>query len=300
MIGSANFHFLGVHDPSLATLRGFAERYFQDDPPTALIKLRQLAEALAKLVAAHHALYLGERETFEQTLRRLSYDRILPRPIIEVFHRVRTLGNIAAHEGKGTHGDALSALKLAREGAVWFHRTYGKEPNFRPGPFKPPAEPEDATLPLKAEMAARLASLQAEAERTPKAKVVALVTRSEEAAEKIDLDEAETRALIDQQLQDSGWEADTKRLRWGSGLRPTKGRNIAIAEWSTDSGPADYALFAGTKLVGVVEAKRKRKNVSAAIDQAERYSIGLSEVGGGELPGGPWGDHVVPFVFARH
>jgi type I restriction enzyme R subunit len=140
--------------PSLATLGGLAERYFRDDPPTALIKLRQLAEALAKLVAAHHALYLGERETFEQTLRRLSYDGILPRPIIEVFHRVRTLGNIAAHEGKGTHGDALSALKLAREGAVWFHRTYGKESNFRPGPFKPPAEPEDATLPLKAEIEA--------------------------------------------------------------------------------------------------------------------------------------------------
>jgi len=110
MIASANFQFLGVHDPSLATLGGLAERYFRDDPPTALIKLRQLAEALAKLVAAHHALYLGERETFEQTLRRLSYDRILPRPIIEVFHRVRTLGNIAAHEGKGTHGDAAPAV----------------------------------------------------------------------------------------------------------------------------------------------------------------------------------------------
>ena len=139
MIGSANFHFLGVHDPSLATLGGLAERYFRDDPPTGLIKLRQLAEGLAKLVAAHHALYLGERETFEQTLRRLSYDRILPRAMVEVFHRVRTLGNTAAHEGKGTHGDALSGLKLAREIAVWFHRTYGKDPNFRPGPFKPPA-----------------------------------------------------------------------------------------------------------------------------------------------------------------
>ena len=75
---------------------------------------------------------------------------------------------------------------------------------------------------------------------------------------------------------------------------------MAIAEWPTASGPADYALFAGLKLVGVVEAKRKRKNVSAAIDQAERYSIGLSEVGGGELPGGPWGDHAVPFVFAAN
>ena len=52
---------------------------------------------------------------------------------------------------------------------------------------------------------------------------------------------------------------------------------MAIAEWPTADGPADYALFVGTKLVGVVEAKRKRKNVSAAIDQAERYSTGSAQ-----------------------
>ena len=30
---------------------------------------------------------------------------------------------------------------------------------------------------------------------------------------------------------------------------------MAIAEWPTANGPADYALFVGTVLVGVVEAK---------------------------------------------
>jgi type I restriction enzyme R subunit len=30
---------------------------------------------------------------------------------------------------------------------------------------------------------------------------------------------------------------------------------MAIAEWPTATGPADYALFVGTTLVGVVEAK---------------------------------------------
>jgi type I restriction enzyme R subunit len=45
---------------------------------------------------------------------------------------------------------------------------------------------------------------------------------------------------------------------------------MAIAEWPTESGPADYALFVGLTCVAVIEAKRKRKNVSAAIDQAER------------------------------
>ena len=61
-----------------------------------------------------------------------------------------------------------------------------------------------------------------------------------------------------------------------SGARPTKGKAMAIAEWPTENGPADYALFVGLACVGVIEAKRKRKNVSAAIDQAERYSRGFS------------------------
>src|SRR5215211_7910326 len=93
-----NFDFLRAHDPTLVQLGGLAERYFRDDPSTALVKLRQFIELLSKLIAAHHAVYLGERETFEDTLRRLSYERILPREAADVFHHLRKLGNIAAHE----------------------------------------------------------------------------------------------------------------------------------------------------------------------------------------------------------
>ena len=60
-------------------------------------------------------------------------------------------------------------------------------------------------------------------------------------------------------------------------------------------------MFVGLTLVGVVEAKRRRKNVSAAIDQSERYSNGI---GASEdfsfAGGGPWGTHKVPFVFAAN
>lgn len=70
-MASANFSFLEVHDARLVTLGGFAEQYFRDDPSTAIVKLRQFAELMAKLIAAHHATYRDERETFEETLRRL-------------------------------------------------------------------------------------------------------------------------------------------------------------------------------------------------------------------------------------
>ena len=54
---------------------------------------------------------------------------------------LRKAGNRAAHETIGNHSDALSALKFARQLGIWFHRTYGKQPDFKPGPFVPPPEP---------------------------------------------------------------------------------------------------------------------------------------------------------------
>lgn len=359
MAASPNFGFLGEHDARLAVLGGFAEQYFRDDPSTAIVKLRQFAELLAKLIAAHHATYRDERETFEETLRRLSYERIIPKEAADIFHALRKAGNSAVHEAKGDHTRALTALKFARSLGVWFHCTYGRQPTFNPGPFVPPQQPVDFTGPLREEiqalrrrvaetedaaararreadeqlraretveerlkreaderatweqlaqeteaekvaLTAKLAALQGQAEAAPRAEVLKLVERGEEAATKLDLDEAETRALIDQQLRDSGWDADTKTLRYSAGVRPAKGRNMAIAEWPTATGPADYALFAGTTLIGVVEAKRKRKNVSAAIDQSERYSVAIKDSSDFVLAGGPWGEHRVPFVFAAN
>jgi type I restriction enzyme R subunit len=134
MPGTSNFGFLEGHDVRLATFGAQAERYFRDDPPTAIVKLRQFAELLAKLVAAHHALYLGERETFDETLRRLSFERIVPKETADLFHVLRKFGNAAVHDAKGGHADALASLKFARQLGVWFHRTYGRQPNFNPGP----------------------------------------------------------------------------------------------------------------------------------------------------------------------
>ena len=140
----------------------------------------------------------------------------------------------------------------------------------------------------KNRIAAELSALQSAAAGSPRAKLQQVFELAQEAAAAIDLDEADTRALIDRQLRDRGWLADSKSSRYSKGARPTKGTSMAIAEWPTANGPADYALFVGTTCVALVEAKRKRKNVQAAIDQTSRYSQGFNGVGV-ELPeGGPW------------
>ena len=123
---------------------------------------------------------------------------------------------------------------------------------------------------------------------------------SKEAAEEVALTEADTRVLIDRQLEAAGWEADSAKIRFSKGVRPEKGKNKAIAEWPTNKGFADYVLFNGLAAIAVVEAKRKATDVYSAVDQAKRYSRGFQTHDSCEPAGGPWGKYKVPFVFATN
>jgi type I restriction enzyme R subunit len=156
---------------------------------------------------------------------------------------------------------------------------------------------------LKAErerLSNELSALQAQTAAAPAAEVQRRIDSAQEAGENLDLDEADTRRLIDEQLREAGWEAYTGELTYAKGVRPQKGRNMAIAEWPTSKGPADYVLFVGLKVVAVVEAKRKRKDVAGSIEQSKRYSRGYLVRGEEELQGGPWGEYQVPFLFATN
>lgn len=140
-----------------------------------------------------------------------------------------------------------------------------------------------------ARLAAELATLQAAAAAAPPAAVAAIVEQATVAAEAIELDEAATRRIIDAQLRAVGWQVDSVELTYGKGARPQKGKNLAIAEWPTKRGPADYVLFVGLTPVAVVEAKRANKDVSASLEQAKRYSREYVLPADQASPGGPWG-----------
>ncbi|RUT09016.1 hypothetical protein DSM106972_010690 [Dulcicalothrix desertica PCC 7102] len=141
---------------------------------------------------------------------------------------------------------------------------------------------------------------QAAAQNESKQDIQEIIERAQVASDNIDLDERETRRLIDVQLRQAGWEADSENITYGKGVRPTKGKNLAIAEVPTGDGRADYILCVGLQVVAVVEAKRQSTDVSGAIDQAKRYSRGYIVRGNEILPGSPWGEYKVPFVFATN
>src|ERR1700716_1364720 len=95
---SSNFGFLAAQDERFARLGALAERYFFDDAPSTLIKLRQLGEFIAKDVAARHGLLPSSVAAFDA------------REVAELFFHLKSVGNAAVHENIGTTAQALSAL----------------------------------------------------------------------------------------------------------------------------------------------------------------------------------------------
>ena len=361
-VKTLNFSFLKKSEPVLASLGGLAERYFTSDPNTCLLKLRQFGEILAKIVAARTGLLEDQEISQFDLLKVLERNGYLQHQHADLFHGIRRAGNAASHSGTGDFQTALHNLKMARELAIWFARSFGGQRNLKAGPFVPIPMSDNADKRLREEQeelrtklqealktqkelsleideahkreveaAARAeksakerqeweafaqeieidfknreAELQAalnEAQKLgaaiPATEKAQLKEQANEAANALDLDEHDTRRIIDQQLRDAGWEADTNVRRYANGYRPEKGINQAIAEWPTTSGPADYVLFKGTTAIAVVEAKRKNKSVSGVIKQAKRYSRDFKDK---EfcLDEGPWQKYKVPFLFSTN
>ncbi len=81
--------------------------------------------------------------------------------------------------------------------------------------------------------------------------------------------EQKARDKIDAMLIEAGWVVQgNKKIDFNAGL------GIAIREYQTDVGPADYALFVDKKAVGVIEAKREKEaqNITTVEEQSGDYA----------------------------
>ncbi|MBP1149211.1 type I restriction-modification enzyme R subunit C-terminal domain-containing protein [Methylocaldum sp. RMAD-M] len=81
--------------------------------------------------------------------------------------------------------------------------------------------------------------------------------------------ETKARQQIDKKLEQAGWAIqDLKDLNLGAAL------GVAVREYPTDTGPADYVLFVNREAAGVIEAKRDEagENLTVAENQTARYA----------------------------
>src|SRR5690606_41145800 len=81
--------------------------------------------------------------------------------------------------------------------------------------------------------------------------------------------EQKARDKIDQMLRESGWTVQSKKK---VDLSASKG--VAIREYQTDVGPADYVLFVDRIPIGIIEAKREDEGhrLTVVEDQSSNYA----------------------------
>lgn len=313
----SNFQFLEQRWPMLADLGKLAEKNIYQDSNTSLIKLGMFAELIVDYMFAYDNLEAPYENSQLNKIRILKQNDLLPYEIDQILYTLRISRNKAAHENYSSAEDAKTNTSLAFKLAIWFMEVYG-EWNYKPQDFLMPTKAnEKASIDqlkkeseeLTKDYEIKLKELKAELDKLRNQKTdeetKARKEKSARAASLIELNEDETRKLIDEQLRSCGWEVDTKIFRYANGIRPQKNKNMAIAEWPTSavgsrkSGRADYALFVGTELVGLVEAKRGSKDIPSDIEDCKDYAKNIKDEHS-EYVIRTWGDYKVPFLFSTN
>ena len=98
--------------------------------------------------------------------------------------------------------------------------------------------------------------------------------------------EQQARQAIDAMLVASGWVVqDAKAINIGAAL------GVAVREYHTDVGPADYILFVDRVPMGVVEAKKP--------EEAEKFTVHEGQAEGYATAKLRWtiGQSILPFIY---
>lgn len=306
----SNFTFLKTHWEDLGNTGELAENYVFSDPNTSMIKQGMFAERLVKYMLAYDGIPEPDYDNTHANRIKLlkSYD-LLPRDIDDTLFVIRKMRNDATHAGDDDLKRAKDNLQLTFNLAVWFMQTYG-DYKYVPEQYVEPVEAavkEEQLEKENRELEEKYKALEAEIENIRKNGKADQKRRTSafKNAQSVHLSEAQTRELIDEQLRLAGWEADTQNIRYSKNARPEKGTFKAIAEWPTDSslgnkGFADYALFIGEQLVGIIEAKKMDTDVFGALNvQAKDYAKNIRKEDHKYVIK-KFSDYLVPFVFATN
>ena len=304
----SNFDFLKEKFPVLANFGELAEKYLYSDSNSCLLKLGMIGETIVNLIFIYDRIDLPVDNTSANRIHTLYREGVVTSDLADILHGLRKIRNKAVHENYASVEDGKIFIQMAYSLTEWFMQTYG-DWNYQNKTFEMPDKNVRLEIVDKEKEQTEEEKLIAEASKVA---AMALSVKKEErksqagkAMRQRVKSEAETRYLIDEQLRKVGWEVDTQKLRYSKGTRPEKGRNIAIAEWPTDSTVgkkrfADYALFIDERLVAIIEAKAIHKDIPSVIDyqckdysrnvraEDEKYQIGM------------WRNYKVPFVFATN
>lgn len=303
----SNFAFLKSHFPVLANFGILAEKYCYSDSNSCIMKLGMIGETIVNLMLTYDKIKIPTDCNAVTKIKILSLQGLLTPDLSDILHALRKARNKAAHTNYENIKEGQTLLEMAYSLCEWFMQTYG-DLQYKHCKFVMPTEADAQFITDNDDKAAEQKMVEEAEKIAAAAKAVAADERRKRAlaaASQRQKSEAETRYMIDTQLRKVGWEADTENLRYGKGIRPQKGKNLAIAEWPTlsvagNKGRADYALFAGEKLVAVIEAKAEHKDIPSVIDyQCKEYAQNIRPEDEKYVMT-TWGKYKAPFVFATN
>lgn len=303
----SNFAFLKSHFPVLANFGILAEKYCYSDSNSCIMKLGMIGETIVNLMLTYDKIKIPPECNAVTKIKILSLQGLLTPDLSDILHALRKARNKAAHTNYENIKEGQTLLEMAYSLCEWFMQTYG-DWEYKHCKFVMPTEADAQSITDNDDKAAEQKMLEESEKIAAAAKAVAADERRKRAlaaASQRQKSEAETRYMIDTQLRKVGWEADTENLRYAKGIRPQKGKNLAIAEWPTlsaagNKGRADYALFAGEKLVAVIEAKAEHKDIPSVIDyQCKEYAQNIRPEDEKYVIT-TWGKYKAPFVFATN
>ncbi len=271
------------------------------------MKLGMIGETVVNLMFTYDRIMPPSENTAVNRIGVLFREGLLTQDLVDILHALRKVRNKAVHENYSSVEEGKVLLQMAHSLCEWFMQTYG-DWNYQTVPFVMPTDSQEQDIADTDDAQEESLVKEAEEKAAASSNSVTKEKRRQQAAKAASQrqkTEAETRYIIDQQLRQVGWEADTENLRFSNGTRPAKGRNLAIAEWPTDStvgnhGRADYALFIGLQFVGIIEAKAEHKDIPSVIDyQGKDYPRNI-RVDDAQYQMGSWGSYKVPFTFATN
>jgi type I restriction enzyme R subunit len=263
-----------------------AEAAVRADPRTACFYARRALELAVNWAFKHDpGLRLPYQDNLSALIHEPSFKQTAGEAVFSKARVINTLGNRAVHSHRPVpESDALAAVRELFHVAYWFARTYGRTSRPAPGlMFDASALPRPAqTATQSAEqlralearlrekdenLAALLADKSAIDEELKRLRAEVAATKKAAAGQPDthDYSEAETRDyFIDLLLKEAGWPLDQPRDREFevSGMPNAQGKGFV-----------DYVLWGDDgKPLGLVEAKRTRRDPRAGQQQAKLYA----------------------------
>ncbi|MFG6685264.1 type I restriction-modification system endonuclease [Mariniflexile sp. HNIBRBA6329] len=300
----STFSFLKSDYPELFTICEISEELIHIDPSSTLSKTRLLSEKIAALIWSFEDLgYFSGTQV--DRINQLYYKNVLPEIIKGLLHTIRKSGNKATHDGTGSREEALFVLKKCFQLSKWFYETYNND-YVEIKEYVLPPNPQNNIEVLNTQLetlSKQVVDYKSKIESLNQNKQVtdARKRRGENNAKNLTLSEKDTRLLlIDPKLRLAGWECDTEILNYKTNKTlPEKGKMMAIAEWPCEGKWADYALFIGKTLYGIVEAKKYASDISTDLRQSKIYAERIEQRNDFEILNN-WYGYKAPFLFSTN